>query len=328
MQKICNNRDKRNMRVAFVGKGGSGKTTVTAVFCLFLKKSFPVYAIDGDINMHLAELLGFENTKANVKHLADTENAAWIKKYLKGGNQRIESLESMRKTTPPGQGSRIITLTKNDPFLQHCAEQNGQMFFSSVGTYEEKDIGASCYHNHLGVVENVLSHTQDADGWVVMDMVAGIDAFANSLHAQFDVLFLIVEPTRRSVEVYEQYKDLLQKAKSPTTLFVIGNKVTTQEDKEYLMQNIQREHLLAVLPLSNMVRNNDRTGGALVLDESDDAVMDALRLMQITAQKHEVPPQEKLRVLWKLHEKYVSQKFITDRFGDLTKQIDSTFTFS
>ncbi|MEU9382547.1 ArsA-related P-loop ATPase, partial [Streptomyces sp. NPDC048279] len=46
------------MRVAFVGKGGSGKTTLSALFARRLARSgAPVVAIDGDINQHLAHAL-------------------------------------------------------------------------------------------------------------------------------------------------------------------------------------------------------------------------------------------------------------------------------
>lgn len=47
------------MRAAFVGKGGSGKTTLSALFSRELAHSgAPVVAIDGDINQHLAHALG------------------------------------------------------------------------------------------------------------------------------------------------------------------------------------------------------------------------------------------------------------------------------
>ena len=45
------------MKIAFVGKGGAGKTTVSSLFCLYYSKNKSVLAIDADINMHMAELL-------------------------------------------------------------------------------------------------------------------------------------------------------------------------------------------------------------------------------------------------------------------------------
>jgi len=48
-----------NMKIAFIGKGGSGKTTVTSLFAQFLaERRLPVLAIDADINQHLAQAIG------------------------------------------------------------------------------------------------------------------------------------------------------------------------------------------------------------------------------------------------------------------------------
>lgn len=85
------------MRIAFVGKGGSGKTTLSALFSRHLTRSgAPVLAIDGDINQHLAEALGGQEKPAPPlgAHLPS------IKDCLRGTNPRITSVEAMIKTTP------------------------------------------------------------------------------------------------------------------------------------------------------------------------------------------------------------------------------------
>src|ERR1017187_2606094 len=47
------------VRVAFAGKGGSGKTTLSSMFVRHLAaQGLPVVAIDADINQHLGEALG------------------------------------------------------------------------------------------------------------------------------------------------------------------------------------------------------------------------------------------------------------------------------
>lgn len=81
-----------------------------------------------------------------------------------------------------------------------------------VGTYTADGIGTSCYHNNLAVLENMLSHMVDRGEVVIVDMVAGVDAFAGSLHAQFDMVVLVIEPTKRSIEVWKQYEQLAKKA--------------------------------------------------------------------------------------------------------------------
>src|ERR1700756_3989468 len=99
------------MKIAFAGKGGSGKTTLSALFVRHLAgRGLPVVAIDADINQHLAEALGATgDPPAMGAHLAE------IKEYLRGGNPRISSAAAMVKTTPPGRGSRLLRPGGADP---------------------------------------------------------------------------------------------------------------------------------------------------------------------------------------------------------------------
>lgn len=47
------------MKIAISGKGGSGKTTISATLArTFARRGFPVIAIDGDPNPNLAQALG------------------------------------------------------------------------------------------------------------------------------------------------------------------------------------------------------------------------------------------------------------------------------
>ena len=77
-----------------------------------------------------------------------------------------------------------------------------------TGAFEEKDLGVSCYHSKVGAAELYLNHLVDGpDEYLVMDMTAGADAFASGLFTRFDLTCLVVEPTRKSVSVYQQYRE-------------------------------------------------------------------------------------------------------------------------
>src|ERR1700757_961809 len=94
------------MKIAFAGKGGSGKTTLSSLFVRHLAaQGLQVTAADADITQHLAEALGASEPPPLGAHLPE------IKEYLRGTNPRISSAEAMVKTTPPGRGSRLLGLS-------------------------------------------------------------------------------------------------------------------------------------------------------------------------------------------------------------------------
>ncbi|MFF0889742.1 ATP-binding protein [Streptomyces sp. NPDC003456] len=237
------------MRVAFVGKGGSGKTTLSALFSRHLARSgAPVLAIDGDINQHLAEALGGEEVPAPPLGAHLTE----IKDYLRGTNPRIPSAEAMIKTTPPGRGSRLLRPLGDDDLHARHVGRAGGVPLMATGEFDESDLGVACYHSKLGGVELYLSHLVDGPGeYVVVDMTAGTDAFASGLFTRFDLTFLVAEPTRKGVSVYRQYREHAEQF--GIRIAVVGNKVTCEDDLLFLKQQVG-DDLLTHLVQSPWVR--------------------------------------------------------------------------
>ncbi|MEU2268942.1 ATP-binding protein [Streptomyces olindensis] len=237
------------MRVAFVGKGGSGKTTLSALFSRHLARSgAPVLAIDGDINQHLAEALGGEEKSAPPlgAHLPE------IKDYLRGTNPRIPSPEAMIKTTPPGRGSRLLRPLGDDALHARHVGRAGGVPLMVTGEFDESDLGVACYHSKLGAVELYLGHLADGPGaYVVVDMTAGADAFASGLFTRFDITFLVAEPTRKGVSVYRQYRDHAEQF--GIRIAVVGNKVTCEDDLLFLKEEVG-DDLLTHLEQSPWVR--------------------------------------------------------------------------
>jgi CO dehydrogenase maturation factor len=316
------------MRIAFVGKGGSGKSTLTASFASYLSQNTtkPVVVFDADLNIHAPELLDFD-TIPFEKHLSHPVATATIKKWLIGTND-ISDLGAFRKTTPPTRKSNIIKIAEiqKTPLIDFGVHKNNLSVFA-VGTYQDDDIGASCYHNNLSILESILNHTDDKDGYVVADMVAGVDSFAGTLHAQFDLTCLIVEPTKRSIEVYEKYKALALEAGVLNSLMVIGNKVRTDTDKEFIKKHIEIDKILGYFSDDEYIRHIDQTEEPVDIDKLNS---DNIHLLALVANKlNDLPDSrnQRLRRIWELHRKYVAQAFVKERFGDLAGQIDTEFSF-
>ncbi|WP_328613869.1 AAA family ATPase [Amycolatopsis sp. NBC_00355] len=264
------------MKIAFVGKGGSGKTTLSSLFVAHLADAGkPVLAIDADINQHLAVALGATEEEALAwPTLGD--NMALIKDYLRGDNPRIADAASMIKTTPPGRGSRLVRPFEDNPVFDTCFRQLGGVRLGVTGQFDEDDLGVKCYHSKVGAAELLLNHLVDVDGeYVVMDMTAGADAFASGLFTRFDVTFLVCEPTVRSVGVYRQYADYARDF--GVRLVVVGNKVTDDEDVEFLQEQVG-DALLGWMSASRHVRAAER-GTTRPIGELEPRNLSTLRTM-------------------------------------------------
>lgn len=312
------------MKIAFVGKGGSGKTTLAALHARHLAaQGRPVLAIDADINQHLAVALG------GPAHAGPTtrplgEHLPTIKEYLRGDNPRIGSAAEMVKTTPPGRGSRLLRVAEENPVYADCVTTVGGVRMAMTGEFSAEDLGVACYHSKVGAVELLLNHMLDGPGeYVVVDMTAGADSFASGLFTRFDRTFLVCEPTVRSVSVYRQYAGYARDY--GVALSVVGNKVEDATDVEFLREHVGAD-LLTWMSRSAYVRRAERgTVGPLhELEDANRAVLERL------TDAVDGTVQDRAAFTRWAHEfhRRNAEAWANERTGvDLTGQIDPDFQF-
>jgi CO dehydrogenase maturation factor len=305
------------MKIAFTGKGGSGKSTLAALFVGYLRAAGGrVLAVDADVNVHLAALLGVAADAHSA--LSHPDNAASVRRHLLGTNPYVGGADRFVATTPPGPGSGLVTLDASDPVLaRHAVALDERTHVMHVGTYEPADIGAGCYHGHLAVLENLLSHLEPGGGdWVVCDMVAGTDAFANSLHAQFDAIVVVVEPTPESVTVARRYRELAAAAGVADLVVLVGNKVVDDLDLDYLSRELGAEPL-TVLPAQAGLRRARQAGTCPSVDDLDDGTP----LRVIAEHVRPLSPQRRSGQLRALHRKLAEKDWVRSAHGDVTDQL-------
>jgi CO dehydrogenase maturation factor len=313
------------MKIAFVGKGGSGKTTLSSLFTRYLSiQHIPVIAIDADINQHLGAALGLtEAAAANVPAMGlEIER---IKEYLRGTNPRITAHSPMIKTTPPGTGSRLLRVTENNPIFNYFAHEVDGIRLLATGPFSEADLGLHCYHSKVGAVELLLNHLLDGKGeYVIVDMTAGADSFASGLFTRFDLTFVVVEPTRKALSVYHQYKTYAQDY--DVRLQVIGNKVETEDDLTFLRDHTG-DDFLTWIGHSSFVRQQEK-GRLLALHQLEAPNQQALEIMKTAVDACEKDWEKFYRQAIEFHIKNALGWANASIGTDLTEQIDPDYSLA
>lgn len=231
------------MRIAFVGKGGSGKTTLSALFALFLtKQNKQVIVVDADINQHLGENIGFTEDKVDKQNILE-KNRDVLLSHIKGDNKLIESEKYIMKTTPPGSGSGLVYF--NSPILDKISTKNKNLRLIQAGQLTDKDVGINCFHGKITTIEILLNHLVDKnDEYFIVDMTAGADWFSSGLFTKFDKTFLIIEPTKKSLDIFKQFKD--RSSKYGVEIDVIANKIENDEDLEYIISSTNQKPIAVI----------------------------------------------------------------------------------
>ncbi|RTL35286.1 MAG: hypothetical protein EKK48_29420 [Candidatus Melainabacteria bacterium] len=310
------------MRFAFLGKGGSGKTTVTASFIRhLLSKDYDVLAIDADVNVHLAEALNVELAGA-CPFLSESVND--LIEHLIGTRSDLNG-RPLLGSTPPARGSRLIQANKNEPVLRRFALQRDGLSLIRVGNYNEADVGDSCYHSKLSSLAVFLHHLVDSDEeFVVADTTAGTDNVATSLAFAYDVNIFVVEPTAKSLSVYQDFMRIAPESIKEHT-YVVGNKIEHHDDELFIQKTTGKSYLGA-LPYSRALKQFEQ-GNSEKLIEFQAQLEETLSNVFQVASRHKRNWSTYLSRLKAVH-KQVASDWANAMYGcDLVSGLDDHFSY-
>lgn len=259
------------MRIWFLWKGWSGKSSISAAFASYLAKKWKnTLLIDADINVHTYDLIGIpKNILTPIG-----ENWVEITKYLQWTRTDIKNIPFLA-SIPPNENSHFLTLDQQNPLLQKISQKNkDNLRFMCIWGYVNEEIGFSCYHAKTDNFILLLSHLMDKkDDYVIIDSVTGIDNVGTMLIHSYDVNILVVEPTEKSLEVYKDFIKSVETLKVKTHIFVIGNKIKNEKDKIFLETNIWKENILGYVEKSKNMKQFDQwdaNGFDRFVDENSD----------------------------------------------------------
>jgi len=180
------------MKVLVSGKGGCGKSTITAMLGKYLAgKGYRVLIIDADeSNPGLYRMLGLPKVKTLAEHL--------------GGKKRAKVLMAAE-----GQGEldeELFKWTLHD-IPEEILARKGSLAVMTIGKIEEAEEGCACPYGFLArkLLEGIKLGENEV---VLVDTEAGIEHFGRGVDRHVDVVIDVAEPSAESIELSKKIKAL------------------------------------------------------------------------------------------------------------------------
>jgi CO dehydrogenase maturation factor len=232
------------MKIAITGKGGVGKTTLTALLAqAYADQGRDVLAVDADPSPCLAGALGFpEELRAQLHPIAE-----------------MDALIEERTGAKPGTIGGFFTLNPRvDDIPERFSVLRRGVRLLEMGSVELG--GSGCICPEAAMLKTLFTHLLfRKDDILLLDMYAGVEHLGRATVDFVDAMLVVVEPTRRSLGTAAQIKKLANDI-GLMRLYLVGNKVRNAEEAKFLENETPDLPLLGYLPADLKVQEADRLG--------------------------------------------------------------------
>ncbi|GAB4448993.1 MAG: carbon monoxide dehydrogenase accessory protein CooC [Anaerolineales bacterium] len=232
------------MKLAITGKGGVGKTTLTALLAQsYADAGRQVLAVDADPSPCLAGALGFPpQLRAQLHPIAE-----------------MDELIEERTGAKPGTVGGFFTLNPRvDDIPERFSVVHRGVRLLEMGSV---DLGGSgCICPESAMLKTLFTHLLFRhDEILLLDMYAGVEHLGRATVDFVDAMLVVAEPTRRSLGAAAQIKKLANDI-GLQRLYLVGNKVRNDEEAQFLEAESPDLPLLGWLPADLKVQEADRLG--------------------------------------------------------------------
>ncbi|MFP4393080.1 MAG: ArsA-related P-loop ATPase [Desulfohalobiaceae bacterium] len=174
------------MKLAIAGKGGVGKTSLTAWLGDYLGRTGQdVWLVDADTALSLGSALGLQEQEIPTPLVQNKELI----------EQRV------------GSGGFINMNPKVDDLPERLGKKAGQMHLLVMGTIAGAGGGCGCAANTL--LKALLAHLiVRTSQWLLVDLEAGVEHLGRGTISSVDGLLVVAEPSLRSLQTASQISSL------------------------------------------------------------------------------------------------------------------------
>ena len=214
------------MKFAVSGKGGVGKTTLSANLAFRMRdKGYQVFAIDADPDLSLGTVLGIpEKEIENLKPI-------------------VEMRELITDRTQ-GDGSYYVLNPEVDDILDtYSIDVDDHIKFLKMGAVKRE--GCYCLENTFlnALINSIVIKRKEA---VLLDMGAGIEHLTRGTSRGVDCLIIVVEPSVVSTDTAKVTRGLAENI-GIKNIYYVGNKIRRPEEIKFLESILPKENILGTI---------------------------------------------------------------------------------
>jgi CO dehydrogenase maturation factor len=232
------------MKIAVSGKGGVGKTTFASLLIRTLDADGKhVLAIDADPDANLASAVGIDGAEG-ITPIAEMKDLIFERTEARPG-----SVGGFFKLNP-----------KVDDLPDALSARLGNIKLMRLGGVKKGGAGCICPESTLlrALVTHIVLARNEV---VVMDMEAGIEHLGRGTARAVDKLIVVVEPGRRSIDTAGHIRQLASEI-GLKNIAVVGNKIRSSKDEDYLRRHLPDFTFLGFLPYEDALIEADLNGRA------------------------------------------------------------------
>lgn len=236
----------KGIKIAVSGKGGVGKTTLSAALAkLYSEAGYTVIAVDADPDANLATALG-----------VDAAQAASITPI-----SEMKRLIAERTGTEPGSMGGFFSINpKVDDIPETFYTDAGGIRLMVLGTVDSPGAGCICPESSLlrRLTQHLIVERKDV---IILDMEAGIEHLGRATAQAVDMLVVVIEPGRRSVQTAHKIARLGKGLGIPHIGMVL-NKMSDRSELETLEEDLPELEFLGTIGRHQEMIDIDMAGRA------------------------------------------------------------------
>jgi CO dehydrogenase maturation factor len=232
------------MKIAISGKGGVGKTTLTALLAqAYADGGRQVLAVDADPSPCLAGALGFPDELRERLHPIS----------------EMDALIEERTGAKPGTVGGFFTLNPRvDDIPERFSVLHRGVRLLEMGSVDTG--GSGCICPEAAMLKTLFTHLLfRKDDVLLLDMYAGVEHLGRATVDFVDAMLIVVEPTRRSLGTAAQIMKLASDI-GVKHLYLVGNKVRNDDEAKFLQAETPGLPVIGFLPADLKVQEADRLG--------------------------------------------------------------------